>query len=335
MLASLLLVAPTSVFAATDPLDNRYVRISNSATGVVTAHEFGFTVGNLATPIGSIGFQFCSNSPIIGDPCVPPAGLDASSVVLSSQQGETAFALSGLSTANYIILSRPASLPGGLPSQYVFSNITNPSADGSYYVRIQTYTSTDATGLDIESGGVVFALNQALNVTAEVPPYLRFCVSVTISGFDCSSANSYLIDLGEFSKSQARSASSEFVVATNASFGYSVILSGTTLTSGNNIIPALLPGGASVPGTSQFGINLRSNTNPSIGADPAGPGIGAVSAAYSAQNIFRFQTGDTIATSANSSDNQKFTISYLANIASSQPAGYYATTLTYICLANF
>jgi hypothetical protein len=183
---------------------------------------------------------------------------------------------------------------------------------------------------------VVFAIAPGLNIAAEVPPYLRFCASVTITAFDCSTANSYLIDMGEFASSRTVAASSEMVVATNAASGYSITISGTTLTSGNNTIPALLPGAASLMGTSQFGINLRSNSNPSIGANPAGPGVGGVvSVPYSAPNLFRFQNGDVLVSSSGSSDNQKFTISYVANVSNGQAPGYYASTMTYICLANF
>jgi hypothetical protein len=332
---ALLLSVTPRIFAANDLLDDRYVRLTNSAASLPSSYTFGFRLSELSTPVGSISFEFCSNSPIIGDPCVPIAGFDTTTAVFSTQQGEAGFALSGSSTSERIILTRPAALPTGNPAQYIFTNIANPSADGSYYVRIQTFTSTDATGQDIESGGVVFATVQGLSISTEVPPYLRFCAAVTIVALDCSTATSYLIDLGEFSSSQTAAASSEMLVATNAASGYSITVAGTTLTSGNNIIPALA-GVGSIKGVSQFGINLRSNSNPSIGANPIGPGVGGlVTAGYNSPNAFRFQQGDILVSSPGSSDNQKFTISYITNVSSGQAPGYYATTMTYICLANF
>lgn len=334
IVALLIGVAPHA-YASTDPLDGRYDKISDPTLSAMSRHTFGMTMSNTSTPVGSISFEFCANSPIIGDACIPAGGFDASGATLSSQTGAVGFSISPFSTGNHIILTRPASLPSGVPAEYAFDNIQNPSSGGTYYVRLQTFTSVDGTGLDIESGGVVFVINYGIGVAAEVPPYLRFCVSVTITGFDCSTANSYLIDMGEFSKAQPTKASSEFVVATNASFGFAVSIAGTTLTAGNNTIPALFPGGGSIVGTSQFGINLRANTDPGIGADPNGPGIGTVSAPYSSPNVFRFQSGDVVASSTNSSDNQKFTVSYLANIGASQAPGFYAATMTYICLANF
>lgn len=331
---ALLCVAPHS-FAADDLLDGRQDMVSDSSPSAVATHEFAFTTSNTGVPVGSISLEFCSNNPIIGDACVAPSGLDVSGVTIGSQQGELGFSVSGLTTANRIILTRAALLPTGVASRYRLDNIINPNATGSYYVRIQTYTSTDATGTDIESGGVVFAIVTNLTLSTEVPPYLTFCTSVTITGLDCSSANSYLIDLGEFSPSKTTSASSELVVASNAANGFSVTMSGTTLTSGNNTIPAL-SGAGSAQGTSQFGINLRSNSSPAIGADPTGPGVLAqVTAPYDIPNSYRFQNGDIILSSIGSSDLKKFTMSYVVNVGPSQPAGYYAATMTYICLANF
>lgn len=327
-------VAPFS-YASNFLLTNRTDYVSNPKANAVSTHDFSFKVTQLGAPIGSIRFMFCSNSPIVGDACVAPAGLDASSATLDYQIGDTGFTIGAGSTASQIVLTRPAQLPSGGSSEYRFINIINPSAEGSYYVRLETFTSTDATGLNIEQGGVVFVITPSFTVTSIVPPYLKFCASVTISAYDCSTATSYFIDMGEFTATKAATASSELLVATNAGFGFSVSVTGTTMTSGNNVIPALVVNDASNPGTSQFGMNLRANTSPGIGVDPSGPGAAAVAPSYNIPNLFRFQNGDTIITSTGTSDNKKFTLSYVTNINSAQPAGYYTTTLTYICLANF
>src|SRR5690606_31066383 len=152
---------------------------------------------------------------------------------------DVGFSIHGDSTSNRIILTRPPLNPTAVVSTFVFNNVINPTDAGSHYVRLQTYTTDDATGIDIENGGVVFAINARLVISAEVPPYLRFCAGVTIVSFDCSTANSFFIDFGELSPNETRTASSQFVVATNAASGYTVSMSGTTLVSGNNLIPAL------------------------------------------------------------------------------------------------
>lgn len=332
--ALLITVAPRGVLAAT-LLPDRYDLISTSTAGAVAEHEFGFRFGETTTPVGSISFQFCANTPIIGDSCTIPTGLDASTAVLGFQGNNVGFSIHPSSTADRIILTRVPTNPNGLGSSYRFTNITNPSSAGSYYVRLQTFSSLDATGTDIENGGVVFALTSGVAVNAEVPPFLRFCTAVTIVSFDCSTATSFFIDLGEFSTTQPTQASSQMVAVTNAPFGYSIFISGTTLVSGTNVIPALASQTPSIPGTSQFGVNLRANIVPTIGTDPVGPGTANVNANYNTPNLFRFQSGDSVVSAVTSNDYRKFTISYMTNISTSQPAGVYATTISFICLANF
>ena len=127
----------------------------------------------------------------------------------------------------------------------------------------------------------------------------------------------------------------QFVTATNAQSGYSVYIQGNTLTSGNNVIPSLVTPTASQTGNAQFGINLRSNTNPSTGNDPTGPGNGSPVGNYNLVNRFTYNSGDTIASSSAADDFRLYTVSYIVNVDKTQPVGVYASTFTYICLANF
>lgn len=343
LLAALIVFAPLLgpvlyKVEAIPQVQERYDQISDSEVSAVATHRFGFRYTDLTSPVGSVTFEFCSNSPIIGDPCTAPNGLDLSSVSLSSQSGTTGFTLNGaVSTANMLVISRTPAVPAGAAasSTYVFTNVQNPSTVGSYYVRIQTYSTSNASGFAVEDGGVVFALTEPISINTEVPPYLLFCAAVTITGTDCDSATSFFIDFGEFSKTSAKAASSEMVGATNAPYGYGIFLAGTTLTSGNNLIPPLLTQTTSAPGTSQFGLNLTANSNPAIGAGPSGPGTAPVTSQYATPNQFRFVAGDAVVSTPTTSDVRKFTVSYLTNVATTQPGGVYATTVSYIALANF
>ena len=112
-------------------------------------------------------------------------------------------------------------------------------------------------------------------------------------------------------------------------------MTGTTLTSGNNTIPALAADTTSQTGTSQFGLNLAANTKPQVGAGVQGPGIGAVEPNYASANHFRFVSGEELASVAQADDYRKYTVSYIVNVAKSQPPGVYANTLTYVAVANF
>lgn len=317
---------------------DRYIQLENAEPTTITRHAIGFRYTNFTSQVASVSFEYCANSPIPQIVCIPPAGLDVNAASFVSQSGQTGFSVNSTeTTANKVVITRAAQQPNApnALSRYEFSNMINPSSIGSYYVRIQTYSTSDATGVAIEDGGIVFAINDAFNVAAEVPPHLTMCAAVTITGLDCSSANSYFIDLGEFSRSSATAATSELLVTTNAGFGFSVTLAGTTLTSGNNLINPLFSQSTSSPGTSQFGLNLRANSSPGIGANPTGPGVATVASDYAVANRFKFMPGDAVVSANGTSDFRKFTVSYVTNISASQPAGIYATTVSYIALANF
>jgi hypothetical protein len=333
-LSSFILIMPTPAIAQ-GGLNNRSIKLGNDTVSANTQYGIQFDITKPAVTLGSVELEFCANDPLPNTACTIPTGLDLSSIILTNQFGNTGFSRHANSTANKVILTRFPILPTAGTTGVEFLNVINPDTQGSYYVRMQTFSSNDATGGSIEDGGLVFAITNAFNVTAEVPPYLRFCTSVTIVGFDCSTATSFLIDLGEFSKTHATAASSEYVVATNAGLGYSITMSGTTLTSGNNIIPPLAAPSSSNPGNGQFGINLRANSNPSIGVDPNGPGVGTISAGYGTPNNFKFASGDVVSSSTGSTDNRKYTVSYLTNVGNNEVPGVYATTISFICLANF
>jgi len=307
---------------------------SNLAGDTDVTYRADFRIATTG-PIGSIAILFCANTPLLDQPCDPPVGFDASSVILGSQLGQVGFALYSGSTANTVILTRPPGVANaGTEATYDLNKITNPSSGGPLFARFLTYPSSDASGPATDAGGMALYLTNAVNVNAEVPPYITFCIGENISGFDCSTATEPFSDMGSFSPDLTAAAQHQILVATNAGNGYNVSVAGTSMTSGNNVITAMT-GGTSQKGVSQFGINLRANTTPTIGQDTTGPGFAAVTAGYGQQNHFRFNSGDIVATTNFADDYRKYTISYIVNVPPAQPGGVYSTTLTYVCLANF
>jgi hypothetical protein len=331
-LIALLVVTPLfvqSVSAA--QLSQRSLTLGATAAGATTTHEFAFTYAS-GTTIGSVAFTYCT-SPLAQIVCDAPAGLDVSAATLQTQAGETGFVIQSQS-ANQIILSRAPST-ATLASVYKFASAVNPTgAPGSFYVRITTYASLDGTDPETDFGAVVSATTQGVSIRSEVPPILNFCVGQSIPG-DCSTADGNVVDLGVLRSSSASSSTSQLMAATNAEFGLAITANGTTMTSGNNIIPALNAPTQSAPGNAQFGLNLRANSVPPVGQNPSGAGIANPAAQYNIPNRFVFHPGDVIATSPDATDTRKFTVSYLANVSPSQPPGVYTATLTYICTASF
>lgn len=87
--------------------------MSSSVVSANATHVIGFTIGEVATPLGSIEIEFCSNDAIPGTPCVAPSGFDILGSTLSNQTGNTGFSVHPNTTANVMVLTRFPILPMG------------------------------------------------------------------------------------------------------------------------------------------------------------------------------------------------------------------------------
>ncbi len=315
-------------------LSSRSLRLSSSTPNVVTSHTFNFTVPS-ATSVGSIEFEYCTNNPFVGTSCTAPSGLNISGATLAQQSGETGFTIHAATTANKAVLTRAPVVTTAGAVSYQFAGVSNASTPGqTIYVRLATFASTDGTGIRTDSGGLAISMNGSFGVSAFVPPYLKFCVGITVS-MDCAVTSGTYIDLGTLSPTATSASASQMAASTNDETGYVITGYGTTMTSGNNTIPELAVPTASALGQSQFGINLRANTNPNIGQEPQGTGSGVPAATYNQQNLYRYVSGTVLASTGLPTEPNIFTVSYIINVNESQPPGVYSTTLTYIATAQF
>ncbi len=313
----------------------RELKLSDAQAGATARYQLSFS-GQSAGTVGSIRLQICSNDPFPGQVCVAPAGFNFGAATLTSQLGMTGFSIHPASTANELILTRPsgASVPGLV--RFEFTSVRNPDAAATYYGRLESFASVDATGSSHDASGLAIAiLPGVLSIRTEVPPYLLFCIANTIQGFDCSTANGNYIDFGEFKSDRTASGKTQLLTATNADQGFTVRVLGTTLTSGINTISPLDTPDVSRKGVSQFGLNLRSNSTPVAGAEALGMGLAAPAGGYGTNNYFKFVPGEVIL-STTKPDYQKIsTVTYIVNVGSNQPPGIYVSTLNYIALASF
>lgn len=314
-------------------LVNKSVALSSVTASATASHNFQFDITG-STSLGSIAFQYCED-PLVNQPCIAPSGIDASSAALSSQSGQTGFSVHPNTTSNRIVITRPPAFSTPGTSTYNFSGIVNPDTPNhTTYVRITTYSNIDATGFSQDDGTVAFSLTPSLGVNVFVPPYIVFCVGVTVD-LQCQTANGQSIDLGILKSTQNSSANTQFAGATNDTAGYTVSVLGTTMTSGNNEISGLSSPSTTFSGVEQFGLNLRDNSNPDKGGNPEGSGTLVPSAAYNSVNLFTFNAGDVIASTSSGTEYNRMTVTYLVNITPNQAPGAYSTTLTYVAVASF
>lgn len=147
--------------------------------------------------------------------------------------------------------------------------------------------------------------------------------------------NTSSINFGNLNSTMTATGTATFSVINYTTSGYIVTIDGATLTSGGNDINALATPTASAAGTEQFGINLKDNATPNIGAEASG-GNGAAATNYNAADLYKYVAGDTLANATRNSGQTNFTLSYIVNInIVSTPTGAYSATHTLICTGTY
>jgi len=198
------------------------------------------------------------------------------------------------------------------------------SVGGGEDLSSDNYTLQDTLGQAVV--GISSSTNYTSRAGYRYPEYFDGEPSITLSLGGGSVA------LGTLDTSAAKTGSHSLVVGTNSGTGLSVTYSGSTLTCSacttSNTIAGI--GGsavASTPGTSQFGLNVifSSGTSP----------FATSTASYTNGGNYAFFSGAEIITSIGDINDTTFTVNYVANIAGSESAGDYDTTITFTALANF
>lgn len=145
-------------------------------------------------------------------------------------------------------------------------------------------------------------------------------------------------NFGSFTAGSATVTTATFSVSNYTSYGYVVQIAGTPPTNGTHTINAMATTAASQSGIEQFGINLVANTSPvSVGANPNNGqfGFGVASNNYGTSNMYRYVSGETIASAPKSSGVTIYTLSYLVNVGSLTPGGQYKSNQTLIVTGTY
>jgi len=151
------------------------------------------------------------------------------------------------------------------------------------------------------------------------------------------------INFNAFSSAAATTATTTFTVLNYTTYGYIVQIVGNAPSNGATTIDAMNPSGpsfpgASVAGTSQFGINLVANTSPvSVGANLNNGqfGYGAVAGNYGTSNSYRYVSGETVALATRNSGVTTYTITYMVNVPALTPGGIYNSNQTLIVTGTY
>ncbi|MEK7626510.1 MAG: hypothetical protein AAB423_04160 [Patescibacteria group bacterium] len=152
--------------------------------------------------------------------------------------------------------------------------------------------------------------------------------------------NSSSINFGALSNSVTVFGTVNFSVLNYTAYGYNVSILGNPPSNGGHTLNALSSNSASVIGTEQFGMNLKDNATPNVGAEavqvPSGSfSYGVAATNYNTADSFRFNSGETIATAPRSSGQTDYTASYIVNTSVTTPGGQYTGNQTILCTGTY
>ncbi len=168
-----------------------------------------------------------------------------------------------------------------------------------------------------------------------------------VAGFNTTSdprlaviLNSSSVAFGSLSSASTATGTATFSVLNYTSHGYSVYTEGATPSNGLHNLNGLTSGGGSTVGTEQYGINLKQNTTPPIGAEavqvPSGSfSFGKASTGYDVADTFRYNNGEEIAESDQASGETDYTVSYIVNISTNTPGGTYTGNQSLVVVGTY
>jgi hypothetical protein len=183
----------------------------------------------------------------------------------------------------------------------------------------------------------------------------------TNAGFDATAQpglimtiNTGTVNFGAVTPGTPATATATFDVSDYTSYGYVVTIVGNPPTMGSHQISNLTTDTASNSTVEQFGLNAVANTGPvAVGANPlqvadnvaypsvskfgfGRPGTGT-GTAYAQTNMYRYNSNDSspVASSAVTTGDTKYTLSFLLNTTSTTPGGTYTGNLSIVATGTY
>ena len=327
-----------------------------------TTDTFTFTPPT-ATTVKSVKFLYCDSAI---NTCTPgtagsngiPAGIDtttAGSPTVSGLGSAGSWTTDSLPSQGQVIISNSTNAGSPSAASVALPTITNPSATGTFWVRMSTYDTASAGGTQLDSVTIAVTTVAGVLISATVNPSLTFTVAglgnaATVKGTitteaagagACATSTSTAVSFPtNMATNTNYTCGQSLTTTTNAQNGYSVTLRGTH-TSGD-----FLKGSPST-----LTITDGSGTN----AAPAAFGTPTEEFAYTSSDgtlssgtTNRFAADDTFAKVGNNSatteevafngtpvNNDVINIAYRIRFAGTTEASVYTGTVLYTCTSTF
>ncbi|MGI0133389.1 MAG: hypothetical protein ACREBW_00310 [Candidatus Micrarchaeaceae archaeon] len=173
--------------AAAAQVSTRSIQLSTSTPSAASvSYQLTFTP---VTTEQELIVDFCGDTPLVGSTCAFAAGTVPNVTGVTSSVGTAATVGSG--SPVHTIKVTGLTMTGGSPFTITFSGLTNPSTATSFYARVLTYATGNATGYApanttggttttgtyVDYGGVALSTASQITISASVMETLTFCVS--------------------------------------------------------------------------------------------------------------------------------------------------------------
>lgn len=367
------LVVPSVIpaFASASQLASRSIQLSNSAAGATgVSYQVSFTP---SAAFQTVVIDFCSDSPVVGQTCTAPGGFDVSSETPTFNTGSIGTITTTGSTAAHAVLSGSSTASSAVT--FTMAGVSNPTATGTFYARIYTYsgssnyTNTTTPGAHVDDGGIALAATNSVGVTAAVRESMTFCVSGQAPNHDCGTGltapaagsvttpnltlgtgspaalDATLVNSGQvFAQISTNALSGAIVRMTNSNSCGGLKRLGAT---GCDIPAQTSTSGDLAIGTPGFGVKLGSASSASGASAPSGTLQPAGSSNYTTSNYF-MNYDNTNATGVTSAygdpildtngapiNNKNIGLTFGAAISNTTAAGLYSANINLIATGTF
>jgi hypothetical protein len=363
----------------------RSIKMSDSrigtTTGATVSYQVSFKPASATYNVKGIIVDFCggniADTPIIDDSnCTIPTGFSIGTPTVDTTTAITNYTvLTGTWTSTSqnsgrtlrMVNSTGVSInpANATPYAFVVSGVTNPTAVGTFYARIITYTSDTGDVLSYTSanagstqakdyGGFALSTNNFVAITAKVQESLTFCVSGLAPGPSCGASGQAVttptLTLGHgaanvLDTTAVDTATAFTQLSTNANGGAVIRMRNTAasggLNSGSNSIP---PVGATATAiatssgvTAAFGMKISAGSGGTGTVSQVAPydtvnyGMDASTANDNVLSTY----GDSIASAAAPVSSVGNTLTFAAIAANTTPAGLYSANMILIATGTF
>ncbi len=363
LLLGMVTPAVLPAFASADVLTDRSIALSSSK-----ADDSGVTYVVNFTPAvnaGAVVIDFCSESPIPGYACSKPSGLATTSTTST-----------GSATATAILSNRAVkvvySMTAATPVTLTLTGYHNPTAVGTFYARILTYTDSTAAddytsatviGSPKDQGGAALATTSEIGISAAVRESLTFCVAggtaVITDGCGDAASHEPSLTLGEDDGSGTLALDTTHIstgdiytqISTNAVTGAVVSMKSDATGCGGlvrqgaatnncNIAPETGTSGF-LAGAAKFGVKATAAAD-GTGAFGTFQGVGT----YATQYFMNYVSGDgsgvtgaygdpVLNTASGPAANKNTKLTFAATAGPQTPAGSYKANLNLIATGTY